>query len=330
MIPVIVNKLLAARRVLIMTHLRPDGDALGSSFGLRQFLRDNGIAAEVIIPMAMPNRYRKLCQGALETVSKAEFAAYDLAVSVDCANGERLGCGAELSLELLKAGNFINIDHHRGNSLDADCAYLDPDAASACTLVAEILLHSGRKISAECATFLLAGMMTDTGCFCFANTSGRALRVAAEMTDRGADVEKIANAVFFSKELRQLKFEADLVENHLKTACNGKFAYIYVPEEVLSKYQFDLKEDEGLIDIVRSVDDAVIAMLSHRRPDGFRISLRSKDKRFPVGPLARRFGGGGHDMAAGCTIEAADFAAVEKILLPELTGLLESLPVAGK
>jgi nanoRNase/pAp phosphatase (c-di-AMP/oligoRNAs hydrolase) len=58
--------------------------------------------------------------------------------------------------------------------------------------------------------------------------------------------------------------------------------------------------------------------------------LRSKDKRFPVGPLARRFGGGGHDMAAGCTIEAADFAAVEKILLPELTGLLESLPVAGK
>ncbi len=324
MIRCIVQKLLSARNVLIMTHLRPDGDALGSSFGLRQFLRDNGISAEVIIPMSMPNRYRSLCHGELTAVSREEFAAYDLAVTVDCANSERLGCGSELSLEYLKSGNFINIDHHKGNSLDVSCALLDPEAASACTIVAEILLQSGREISPQCATFLLSGMMTDTGCFCFANTNGRALRTAAAMTDCGADVEKIANNIFFNKELNQLRFESELTGEHLKTACNGKFAYMYIPETLLEKYHFDLKEDEGLIDIVRSVSGTVIAMLCHRRQDGFRVSLRSKNKSFPVGSIARQFGGGGHEMAAGCTIEAADFSTVEKIMLQCMENLFNA------
>ncbi len=318
----IAPKLLAAQRVLIMTHLRPDGDALGSTFGMRQFLLDNGIAADVLLPGTMPKRYQTLCQDAVKEVTPETVSGYDLFLTLDCANPERLGCVEACSLPFLQSANTVNIDHHGGNSLEIPCKWIDAGAASTCLMTAELLLSTGKIISPECATFLLAGMMTDTGCFCFANTNGRALRGAAEMTDRGADVEKITNALFFSKELKQLKFESELINNHLQTACNGRFAYMYIPDELLKKYDFDLREDEGLIDIVRSVDGAVIAMLSHRRSDGFRVSLRSKDRNFPVGSIARHFGGGGHEMAAGCTICAETFADVEKILLPEIASLL--------
>ena len=320
MLQQIAQKLFSARNVLIMTHLRPDGDALGSSFGMRQFLRDNGVAADVLIPGEMPRRYTQLCPGGISAVP--EKNGYDLFLTLDCANPERLGCAANCQLPFLQENKSVNIDHHRGNSLNIPCAWIDPAAASTCMMVAELLLATGKNISPQCATLLLAGMMTDTGCFCFANTNGRALRVAAEMADRGADVEKITNALFFSKEMKQIKFEAELVTTCLRSACNGRFAYICIPDELLKKYDFDLREDEGLIDIVRAVDGAVIAMLSHRRSDGFRVSLRSKDRNFPVGDVARRFGGGGHEMAAGCTIEAADFAEVEKLLLPHISALL--------
>ena len=230
-------------------------------------------------------------------------------------------CGDTLSLELLKTRNLINIDHHAKSSIGITDCWVDDRAASTCTMVAEILLASGREIPPACATFLLAGMMTDTGCFCFANTDGRALRTAAAMTDHGADVEKVANALFFSKDLNQLQFEAELVTNCLQTACNGKFAYIFIPETLLAKYNFDLKEDEGLIDIARSVNGATVAMLSHRRPDGIRVSLRSKDSNFPVGPIARKFGGGGHDMAAGCTLDVKSFDEALQTILPDINKL---------
>ena len=316
-------RILAAHKVLIMTHVRPDGDALGSTFGMREFLRSCGIDADVLLPGGMPKRYEALCPAGLAAVMPDELSGYDLIITQDCANSERLGCGEALTLEVLKQHNIINIDHHHKNSLDIADSWVDDIAASTCTMVAEILLASGKKITPECATYLLSGMMTDTGCFCFANTDGRALRAAAAMTDCGADVEKISNALFFSKELNQLQFESELVTTCLKTACNGRFAYIFISETLLQKYNFDLKEDEGLIDIVRAVKGADVAMLSHRRMDGFRISMRSKDKNYPVGPIARKFGGGGHEMAAGCTLDVPEFADAEQLIIAEVAQLFK-------
>ena len=131
----------SAHRALIMTHLRPDGDALGSSFGLRQYFRDNGVAAEVLIPGPLPERYTELCRDKLAAVTPEELEGFDLVVSLDCANPERLGCGPALTLELLKRHRRpVNIDHHRGNSLNIAAAWIDGGAASTCTLVAEMLL----------------------------------------------------------------------------------------------------------------------------------------------------------------------------------------------
>ncbi|MBO5667967.1 MAG: bifunctional oligoribonuclease/PAP phosphatase NrnA [Lentisphaeria bacterium] len=317
----ITEKLLQAKRVLLLTHLRPDGDALGSTFGMRAFLRSQGVAAEVLIPCAIPRRYSRMCRDFAVSLSRRELDDFDLVLALDCANEARLGCG-EFTPAELREKNFICIDHHRGNSLAAGESWIMPEAASTCQMVMQLISSMELPLVPESATFLLTGMMTDTGCFCFSNTSGESLRAAALTVDAGADIEKIANDIFFSKPLTQLKFEAELIETQLRTVCNGQVAYACVTDELLEKYDFDLREDEGLIDILRGLEGVVIAMLVHHRPDGWRISLRSKDSRFPVVDIARDFGGGGHTMAAGCTIDVPEFAEVERLLLPRFEKLL--------
>ncbi|MBO7328430.1 MAG: bifunctional oligoribonuclease/PAP phosphatase NrnA [Lentisphaeria bacterium] len=319
----VAAQLMAAKKVLLMTHQRPDGDALGSTFGMQEFLRNNGIAADVLIPGGvLPRRYTLLCTGFLSSVTAEALNDYDTFLALDCANPERLGCGEYFSAADLPVKNFICIDHHAGNSLNAAISWIAPDSGSTCQMVMELINALNLPLSSAGATFLLTGMMTDTGCFCFSNTNGKTMRAAAMALDRGAELEKIANQIFFSKPLNQLKFEAAMVERCLKTACNGKFAYACLTGEIMEEFNFDLREDEGLIDILRGLEGVVIAMLVHRRADGWRVSLRSKDSNYPVRPVALQFNGGGHALAAGCTIDVPEFAELEEKVLPVIEKLL--------
>ncbi|MBE6378385.1 MAG: bifunctional oligoribonuclease/PAP phosphatase NrnA [Lentisphaerae bacterium] len=318
----IINKLLAAENVLLLTHQRPDGDALGSTFGMKEFLRSNGVAAEVLIPDgALPRRYTRMFTGYLSQVTAAELDKFDCILALDCANPERLGSGEDFNAADLRKRNFLCIDHHEGNSLSAVSSWISPQSGSTCQMVMEIIDMLDMPTTMAGATFLLTGMMTDTGCFCFSNTTGSALRAAALAVDNGANVELIANEIFFSKPLNQLNFEAALVERALRTACGGKFAYACITPELLDEFNFDLREDEGLIDILRGLEGVVIAMLVHRRADGWRVSLRSKDSRYPVRPVALQFNGGGHDLAAGCTIDVPEFKDLEEKIIPVIEKL---------
>jgi len=312
----------ASRRSLIFTHLRPDGDALGSSFGLQAVLLDQGIQAEVFLPGPLPDRHAKLFSGQLTAVAPEALANYDTFIAVDCANPPRLGKPECLSMEELRGKRFINIDHHRANSLGSGFFELvSPESASCCEVLTHVFLESGMHIPRRAATFLLAGMMTDTGCFRFANTNGATLREAAELLDRGAELERIVNALFFSKPLNQVRFENELMSSCLRLSAGGRIASAFIPRALLDKYDFDLREDEGLIDLLREIDGVVFAVLFHRSSDGVKVSLRSKDRAFPVGPTARSFGGGGHDMAAGATLDLPD-AEAEAVILERLTSLL--------
>jgi phosphoesterase RecJ-like protein len=319
----LATKLLKAEHVLLLTHQRPDGDALGSTFGMRDFLRANGIAADVLIPHgALPRRYTRMFTGYLPQVTLEELDKFDCILALDCANPERLGSGDDFSAADLRTRNFLCIDHHAGNSLEAGEKWVVPQSGSTCQMVMELIDALDMPTTRGSATFLLTGMMTDTGCFCFSNTTSATMRAASLALDNGASVEIIANEIFFSKPLNQLKFEAALVERALRTACDGKFAYACVTPELLEEFNFDLREDEGLIDILRGLEGVVIAMLVHRRADGWRVSLRSKDSRYPVRPVALQFNGGGHDLAAGCTIDVPEFSELEEKIVPIIEKLL--------
>ena len=314
----------AGNNFLLFTHVRPDGDALGSSFGLRDALRASGKWADVVIPYDMPDRYRKFFNGAVTGVSPEEAKRYDRIIILDCATPERI-----------ESGNFdfsgccipiLNLDHHRGNTTCsiAGVSHVDPEASSTCQLAFELAQECGLNITKEAATSFLIGMMTDTGNFRFANTSGDTLRSAAKLLDAGAELESAVNTIYFSKSMRQRNFETDLVSNALKFVSNGRIAYAYITDQMLEKHNFSLKEDEGIIDILREIDSVVFAVLIHRKDGAFKLSMRSKDRRYPVGPVAREYGGGGHDLAAGATIEADDIDGVLDKIIPRLEKLLDS------
>ena len=326
--PELIEKLRRAKRVLFATHERPDGDALGSTFGMRACLRAAGRDAEVLIPGELPARYRRLCTGALRTLTAAELDRFDLVASFDCANVARLSLPEGITIDMLRARDFVNLDHHAGNNIEAGVNHVVPAASSSCFLASGAAAELGTPIPPEAATLFLAGMMTDTGCFRFSNTDPATLRRAAELLEAGADLERVANEVFFSKPLNYAAFEADLMANHLRFGCGGRFAYANITPELLAAHNFDLREDEGVIDLLRELDGVVVAMLVHRTPEGaYKVSLRSKERRFPVGPLARSHGGGGHDLAAGLTLRLASFEEVDSLMEREISALLDG--VAG-
>ena len=315
--------LAAARSVLLATHLRPDGDALGSTFGLRAYLRSAGKKADVILTDGMPHRYVNMYRGALTKLSREQADGYELVAVLDCANVARLNVPGSLGVDYLRSRRAINVDHHVYNNLDLPKNFVCSERSSASEIVALMLLDAGAEIPPECATPLLAGMMTDTGCFRFSNTTGETLRIAGALLDRGAVLERISNEVFFNKPYNCAAFEADLFNTRLKIACGGKFAYAYIDDEILKKHDFNLAEDEGIIDNLRALEGVVIALLIYRNAAGeFKLSLRSKDSAFPVGPLARKHGGGGHEMAAGATLRMASFEEVEALILGEVAELL--------
>ena len=307
---------------LIFTHVRPDGDALGSSFGLRDALREAGKEADVVIPCDVPDRYRSFFLGAKTSVDENDAERYDFILVLDCATLERVESG---NFDLSKYQHkLLNLDHHRGNTT-CNCAlysHVDPEAASTCHLVVYLAQECGLPLPKSAATSLLIGMMTDTGNFRFANTTGDALRAAADLIDKGAELEKAVNTIYFSKSMRQRNFETDLVSNALKFACDNRIAYAYITDEMLAKHDFSLKEDEGIIDILREIDSVVFAVLIHKKDGAYKISMRSKDRRYPVGPVARKFGGGGHDLAAGATLYGENIGEVLATLLPHLENML--------
>ncbi len=329
-IPEAAKLLLEHDRILILTHERPDGDAFGSALGMQEFLRNGcGKHADAYLPAPPASRYSKLIGSYKQTLCPEELAHYDLILLLDCANRKRIASGPLVDGETLPDLNtppMLNVDHHAGNDINARWNLVIPDAAAASQIAVEMALttEGEHKIQPHPATLWLLGILTDTGAFRFTNTVGHTLRVAAELLDRGADLEGVVNASFFSKPLNQQRFESELLDAHEKVALDGQYVYAYIPDELFRKHQFDMRDGEGIIDLLREVAGIRIAALFYRKGDSIKVSLRSKDLRYPVGPLARSLGGGGHEMAAGITLVGMTPEEVEHLLLEKVAALLKA------
>ena len=316
-------------RFLILTHERPDGDAFGASLGLLSFLLDNGKRAELLLPEPVPPAYKLFMPVGNANIKTAlsieELSSYSLCLSVDNANTKRAALGpAGLALD-----NFpiplINIDHHPDNQNFGAENFVCPDCAAS----AEIIYETSRflshwRISSHTATLLLLGLVMDTGSFRFDNTSPALLHSAAELLAHGADHHLIVEKMFFSKPVSILRFESELMNRFLRIDCGGRYAYCRLDAELAGRHGVDLRHTEGLIDLLRGLDGVIVAALFLQRPEGVKISLRSKDPKYPVAPIARRFSGGGHELAAGGIIQGASMEEAEQKLLVEIRALLDS------
>ncbi len=307
---------------LLLAHEKPDGDALGSLFGLFTLLRENGKKADAYLPEPPPARYTSYLPEGVPVGKAPALDSYSWIVCLDTSVTDRIGIDKDLKGKILTFP-VANIDHHPDNKLFGKLNFVVPEAAA----TAEILFRSSRdftemRISQKAASFFLIGLLMDTGGFRYDNTKSATFRTASDITAIGVDYSGIINSMFFSQPLNFIRMEAELVSKNLRTAFSGKYAWAYLSDEILAANSVDKKDTETVIESLRQIQDVVIAAILYRKDDGFKISLRSKDKKYPVANIARFLNGGGHELAAGGFIRTSDVAEAEKILLSKVGEIL--------
>ncbi len=301
---------------LIVTHETPDGDALGSVFALLRLFHDNGKTAEVALLEQPPEKYLNFIPSNYRiNITQSDLTNYDCCVILDVPNPNRLALGNHLRFTDLPVP-AINIDHHPDNIFFAQWNLIEPGAAAAAEILFKIFkLMKHWQFSPQTASLLMLGVVMDTGGFRFDNTSPDLLRIAAELLELDAAYHQIIREMFFANPLSQQQFEAELLLLHLRMELEGRFAWFFIPPELVQKYNVDMRNTEGLIESLRAIRGTEIVAVLQPRGNGFKVSLRSKDSRYPVGNIARKLNGGGHQLAAGCIIDASSRENAEKILL---------------
>ena len=306
-----VAKILQKRdNFLIITHQRPDGDAIGSALGLMETLRINGKNADAFFHDELPNAYLPLINTPYIIEDLPCLSDYDNIICLDFSNPKRFG-DVDLS-----AFNTINIDHHPDNSRFGKENFIFPRAAATAEIIFNIVNSINTwQINTQAATYMLMGILMDTGGLRFDNTSASVLTCAADLLKAGAEHNLIINSLFYSKPKNIAEMEADIILHHLQDAFEGKFAWFYMSDELLDSYGVSEKDTEGLIDVLRELKGVEIAAIFRKKDEGFRFSLRSKNTKYSVGTIARALNGGGHELAAGGFIPTAYIDEAEKIMM---------------
>ena len=290
-----------AQTILVAVHVRPDGDAIASLGATVSILRDNGFHAFGILP-ELPSKDLAAFLTAEGILQSAEGIEADVFITADCSKPDRVAAGG---YPFEHCPTLINIDHHPDNPGFGTLNLVAPDAAACTENLYTLFRDAGFRICKENATRLLLGLITDSGCFRFQNTSPDAFRTAAELMELGADHKRIIVSIFSSRPERFVRLEAEFALN----------AWMYLDPEVLAKYGVEMRETDSLIEIPRNIDGVEIAATLRPEKDGWKASLRAKREPYSAGRIARALGGGGHEMAAGCTITAPTMEEAEKILL---------------
>ena len=288
-----------AKTVVVACHVRPDGDALGSGFGLCKALQNAGKKAYMLLEEAPPKRL-SILSGMDVYYSQLPVALneIDLFVTVDSAELNRIG-GFEITYLQFK-GKTLNIDHHVSNQGFAKYNYVLPDSTATCEILPSILQAAGLEITKEIADLLAMGLLTDSGNFSHKDVSSNTYRVAALLKDCGADLYEIGYKMFNC----QSKARATLyrrVLNSMRFELDDKLVFMTVTQKDFEETGTDKSQTEGFVDYPLSIEgvEVSVAIMEVKR-NQYKVSLRSR--RADVNAVAARFGGGGHVLASGCML----------------------------
>jgi phosphoesterase RecJ-like protein len=289
-------------RFLVTSHEAPDGDALGSLLGMQLALRSLGKDAVMFLggPAPLPGEYRflELADRGLLRELPAD-AGERVLVAVDCASASRVG--AEPGL-VERAPYTINIDHHHDNPRFGDVNLIVPDASSTGEVLADVFRELGVELTPEIAEALYIALVTDTGRFQYANTTPKALRLAAELVEAGADVHRVFQGVYENVQFAKLKLLARALDR-ARVLEGGEIVVSHLLRDDFEAVGATEPYSEGIIDVLRSVEGALVSALIREPPrEGGpvrKVSLRSSVDEVDVSAIARRSGGGGHREAAG-------------------------------
>ncbi|MEN2434461.1 bifunctional oligoribonuclease/PAP phosphatase NrnA [Weeksellaceae bacterium A-14] len=294
-------------KIVILTHYNPDGDAVGSSLGLKHYLNAKGIPAEIIVPNDFPKFLKWLPEARKITIAdyKRRKAAEmiedaDILFILDFNASHRAGNLVSRWIDESDAVKIL-IDHHQQpDEFDFVCS--DTASPATCQLVYQFIEAIGDTalISPEAAECLYTGIMTDTGGFRFRSTSSATHRIIADLIDRGADPAKISSSVLDTNTVSRLQL-LSLVLGRVEVVKDGKVAILYLTRDELQTYGFEKGDTEGFVNYGLSIMGTKVSafFMEDLYEDFIKISFRSKDD-VDVNQFSRKyFNGGGHINAAG-------------------------------
>lgn len=291
-----------ANTVAITTHIRPDGDAAGSSLGLCRILRDAGKSATVLDLGPTPDRYLFLIEdGECCAAEDYDLSAADCIVVLDSGALDRVPAFAA---EWKSRVPIINFDHHISNDMFGQLNHVDPSASSVGEMVCLLAQAAKLPINAKAAEALWVAIVTDTGRFSYSNTTPRTMQMAAQLLETGIHTANINHAIYNAMPLRQLHLQGRALQ-HLTTHEAGKVAVVTLSKDDYKELGCTPADAEDVVNLPRSLTGVGIAVFLYEIPDSedTKVSLRTTDG-YDAAEFCQTLGGGGHARAAGCSVAA--------------------------
>jgi phosphoesterase RecJ-like protein len=317
MLSEVVQLIESKRHFAITSHVRPDGDSVGSSLALLLVLERLGKNATIVLRDPIPRVYQSL-PGADRVRQITGFdrpLQYDAVFVIECSDIDRPG------LEKLPEQFTVNIDHHTTTVRFGSINWIDTTASAVGEMIYNLCKAIGVRVTADIAECLYAALLTDTGSFHFPNTTERTFKVASELVRLGADPAKISHSIY-SYPFSKVKLTG-LALSSLQRDPTGRIAWLSVTQEMMREAQASEEDADGIANYTLAIEDImVLAFFKEVASNVFRASLRSKDS-LNVAKIAESFGGGGHRNASGCTL-VGDLEEIQRQVVAKLEEALNN------
>jgi len=302
-------------RFAITSHVRPDGDSLGSSLGLYWLLRALDKEVEVTMRDMAPHAYQQLPGADAIRVTPAVDRPYDAVFVIECSDIDRPG------LIDLEKQFVVNIDHHSTTALFGAINWIDSTASAVGEMIYNLCKATGVRVTKEIAECVYTALLTDTGSFHYSNTTERTFKIASELVRTGVKPAKTAEAIFGSYQWPKIEL-LSLVLATAKRDETGQIAWMEQTLEMQEQTRASEEDADGFVNYPLSVGEVeATALFKECSPGVYRTSLRSKGD-VNVAKIAEQFGGGGHRNAAGCTL-TGDWDEIEQQVVPLLRDAIE-------
>ncbi|MBA3242070.1 MAG: bifunctional oligoribonuclease/PAP phosphatase NrnA [Acidobacteria bacterium] len=298
MLSQVVELIESKRRFAITSHIRPDGDSLGSSLGLYWLLRALDKEVEVIMRDAVPHAYLKLPGAEFVRVTPGVDRSYDAVFVIECSDIDRPGL-VELENQFV-----VNIDHHSTTALFGTINWIDSTASAVGEMVYNLCKAIGVRVTREIAECVYTALVTDTGSFHYSNTTERTFKVASELVRAGVKPAKVSQAVFGNYPWSKIALTSSVLAT-VRRDNSGRVAWLRQTQEMQRLAGASDEDGDGLVNYPLSCGEVeAVAFFKENKPGEYRVSLRSKCD-INVARIAEQFGGGGHRNAAGCTFHGS-------------------------
>lgn len=303
-----------SNNILIVTHINPDGDTLGSASAFKSFLVENlskktDILIQIKDNFNFPNTYSFLPYINESLNFETLKDDYDLIIALDIASKDRMV--DKMGVLFNKTPNTIAIDHHKTNKGYAKLNHIRGGISSTGEVLYDFFVDLGQEITKNMAIGIYTAILTDTGCFKYESTTSHTFEIAAKLSNLGINTSEIADLCYTNKPKNMILFQNFVVSNAV-FCLNDKIAYALITKDLMDKYKIKDEYTEGICETLRSIYKVEAAFVLKETQNGTKVSIRTKDKDATL--IAQAFSGGGHKRASGCTIKMQINQAFEALL----------------